>query len=300
MVLSYIFGARFMIDDIIKLAKKHNIYIIEDLAETFVTTEYNGHPEADLSLFSFGTIKYNTALSGALAVIRNSDVLYRKMKYILEQYPVQPTRTYVTKIIKIFGPMMGLNNPTVNKTIKQVSNAFDFDYKEYTVSLLRGFAKDGDFLEKFRFQVCTPLLANLAMRMQAFNNKQFAERMQNIKVGEDILLKGNVQVPGHQADFRSFWLFPIIVPNLQLCYKLLNERGVDAYLGATQLKVIDPPHGSKYPEADATREFFDKLLYLPIHKNVPPHAIEKICQETVDVINFVKNMEKQSKPRPRL
>lgn len=96
--------------------------------------------------------------------------------------------------------------------------------------------------------------------MKTFDSKLFAERMQNIKVGQDMLLKGGINCPGHASDFRSFWLFPIIVPDVQVCYKMLNERGVDAYLGATQLRVVEPPHGTKYLEADATKEFFDKVI----------------------------------------
>jgi len=93
-MLSYVWGVNFNIDKIIQLAKKHNLYVIEDLAETFTSTKYNGHPEADISLFSFGTIKYNTALNGAITVVRNNDVLYRKMKYIQDLYPMQLTSTY--------------------------------------------------------------------------------------------------------------------------------------------------------------------------------------------------------------
>ena len=77
-MVSYVYGANFNIDKIIQLAKKHNLVLIEDLAETFSNTKYNGnpwkfyhllnfvkgHPDADISFFSFGTIKYNTALNG--------------------------------------------------------------------------------------------------------------------------------------------------------------------------------------------------------------------------------------------
>lgn len=63
-MLSYVFGVGYDIEPILKLAKKHNLFVVEDLAETFSSNKYNGHPEADVSLFSFGTIKYNTALNG--------------------------------------------------------------------------------------------------------------------------------------------------------------------------------------------------------------------------------------------
>ena len=97
--------------------------------------------------------------------------------------------------------------------------------------------------------------------MKTFNNQEFERVIKRIKTGQDMLVNGGVIVPGHQADVRSFWLFPIIVPDVIACYKLLNLRGVDAYLGATQLKVTESPHGAKYNNTDTTNEFFDKVAF---------------------------------------
>jgi len=41
-------------------------------------------------------------------------------------------------------------------------------------------------------------------------------------------------VPGHKNDKRTFWLFPIIVPDPDLFFKIIVSRGVvGTYLGAT-------------------------------------------------------------------
>ena len=64
-------------------------------------------------------------------------------------------------------------------------------------------------------------------------------------------------MPGYAVADRSFWLFPVIVADLKLCDKMLNRRGVDAYLGATQLKPIHPLQGYKKPEKMFS--FFDKV-----------------------------------------
>ena len=59
-------------------------------------------------------------------------------------------------------------------------------------------------------------------------------------------------------DKRSYWLFPVLVPDLELCSDMLNKRGVDAYLGATQLRKVLPMEGYKMPEKMIT--FFDKVF----------------------------------------
>jgi hypothetical protein len=51
-------------------------------------------------------------------------------------------------------------------------------------------------------------------------------------------------------------------------------------LGATQLKIVEPPVGS-HANIEETRAYFDKLIYLPIHKAVPREAIMKIVRETI-------------------
>jgi len=121
-MVSYVYGVNYDIDQIIQLAKKHNLTLLEDLAETFSGTDYNGksyrlyHPLisskaiqkpichslvlelSKLTLHSM-VIQISFCLSqaflGALTVVRNNDVLYRKMKYIHDLYPMQLTSTYL-------------------------------------------------------------------------------------------------------------------------------------------------------------------------------------------------------------
>lgn len=71
-------------------------------------------------------------------------------------------------------------------------------------------------------------------------------------------MANGVMVPGYAMNERSFWLFPVIVPDVELCSSMLNKRGVDAYLGATQLKKILPVN-YKYKLPVKTISFFDKV-----------------------------------------
>ena len=61
---------------------------------------------------------------------------------------------------------------------------------------------------------------------------------------------------------------------------MLNDLGVDAYRGATQLNVVEPelndlqtfmssyPHDAKY--------LIDHVIYLPVNKMVPFHELDRI------------------------
>lgn len=92
----------------------------------------------------------------------------------------------------------------------------------------------------------------------------------------------------------------MIVPDPKQCYKILNDKGIDAYLGATQLKPVEPPIGSSYKPAKETTELFENIIYLPIHKNVPLNSVMKICREVVEVCEKVKASKESKMRMPKL
>jgi hypothetical protein len=46
-------------------------------------------------------------------------------------------------------------------------------------------------------------------------------------------IKWKIEVFGNHLINLKLRLYPIIVPNPRLTYKMLNKRGVDAYIGVT-------------------------------------------------------------------
>jgi len=95
--------------------------------------------------------------------------------------------------------------------------------------------------------------------MKLFNEKDFSEYIKRLTKVQNELLKNDIMVPGYACEGRSFWLFPIVVPDVKVLYKMLSDRGIDVYLGATQLKVIEAPTGSKFGDMSPTKEFFEKV-----------------------------------------
>ncbi len=89
-MVSYLYGVRYDITAIIELCNKYGVIVVEDIAEDYRGPKENGHPDAALSLFSFGTIKIDTGLGGGVGVIRRNEPLYLKMKKGSDAYPVVP------------------------------------------------------------------------------------------------------------------------------------------------------------------------------------------------------------------
>lgn len=96
-MLSYTYGSKFNSAQIIDWAHSKGLFIIEDAAEAFNGTDFTGklmhaHPLGndlvDFTTYSFGNIKTLTSLGGSINVIRNNEILYRKMQQIEATYPV--------------------------------------------------------------------------------------------------------------------------------------------------------------------------------------------------------------------
>ena len=300
-ILAWVYGSYNQADEIYKLCKDKGIFIIEDCAETFFDPKFNGSSNADVSLFSFGTIKLNTALGGAMMVVRNNEVYYRKMKHIWNNYPQEPLSFFMKRLIKGMLIMLALNNTKINGYGRQLLISIGVEYKEKAISMVRGFQPDESFLNTFRKRLPDAMVVFLYLRMKTYDKGEFLRGTKRQLEGLQILEKNGVIVPGSQSDKKFFWLYPVIVPDRELCYKMLNEKGIDAYLGATQLKPVVTPTGSKYKEPAETVELFDKILYLPIHKNVPLPAVQKICKEVVETVKEVENIQRRKGvPKPKI
>jgi perosamine synthetase len=90
----HLYGHPCEMDNIMKIAKKHNLYVIEDAAESH-GAEYKGKKVGsfgDISCFSFYGNKIITTGEGGMC-LTNNEFLYEKMK-ILRDHGMDPNRKY--------------------------------------------------------------------------------------------------------------------------------------------------------------------------------------------------------------
>ena len=90
-----------------------------------------------------------------------------------------------------------------------------------------------------------------------------------------------VVIPGVAAPVRNHWLFPVVVRHVAEVQRLLNDNGVDAYRGATQLALVPmasdaDANGLVDPPA-AAADMMARTLFLPMHRNVPVAAIVRMA-----------------------
>ena len=282
-LISFVYGVTYDLAEIAKVTSKHNLLLVEDCAEGFAGPNYKGDPSADVTFFSFGPIKHATAFGGGVVVVRGNENLLGKMKHTHSNYPTQPKSVYLKKVLKYSIGILALNTRWSNKLIRVTSKKLKIDYKKKVVGLMRGFPP-GRSLDMYKFQPCAPLLSFLYRRLKYFDEELFTKGMQKVEAGTEILKKAGVVVPGSAHKPRNYWLYPIAAENTSKVYDELNSKGIDAFRGVSQLDRVKAPEGSSFKEPRNVEEMFQKLVYLPIHKDVPVDDIKAMCREIARIV----------------
>lgn len=204
---AHIYGKWIDLRAVKKIARAYGLYILEDCAECFHGLKMKGDKNSDLVFFSFGSIKYNTALGGAIVKVKD-DKLLASMRAKLESYPLQSHWTYFLKLIKYSLLMLGMNSPTIGWAGINIFHLVRFDYKEQFISFLRGFP--GNLITSLHYQPSAALLAFMFRRI--INAKE--EDFELCKKKGDYVKKrlpDDVVIPGSSAKIGNYWLFPILV-----------------------------------------------------------------------------------------
>src|SRR5256714_8784235 len=279
-VIAHLFGTRTPMGPVIELAKKHGILVIEDCAQAFTGHDYSGHPETDVAMFSFGSIKTMTSLGGALLRVRDAE-LRRKMRVILRTHPTQTRKEFAgTLLTHVILKLFTL--PSLFGLLHRGCALWGTDFEEL-IAKVRGLDEE-DWLKEIHKQCSFPLLALLARRLRTFDTAGLTER---IHVGREFAksLPREISYPGNRAAFHSFWVFPILVEAQKRFMAELHRRGFDGTTSGSALSVIDPPAGREALEPSKTREIHRKLLYLPVYTKVPPRERQRLTKAIAELFD---------------
>ncbi|HVW39402.1 MAG TPA: DegT/DnrJ/EryC1/StrS family aminotransferase, partial [Pirellulales bacterium] len=170
---AHLFGGRIDLDPITDLAREHGLLLFEDCAQAYCGPGFRGHPQADVSMFSFGPIKSATALGGAVLRVRDAD-LRRAMQTRQAAYPVQSRGSFARRIAK-YACLKGLSAPGAFAILLAVCRCAGFDADRLLNRSVRGFAK-GELLSQLRRRPSAALLALLERRLRRFDGVRLDRR----------------------------------------------------------------------------------------------------------------------------
>jgi perosamine synthetase len=136
-----------------------------------------GDSAADVSMYSFGTLKTSTALGGAVLRVRDREVLGR-MRGIQPSYPFQDRGGYLKKLLKVLG-LLAVSRPRPYGLLAGACTRLESDLDALVNGVVCGFPPQepaATFFRRLRHRPSAPLLAMLSRRLRTFDRERLARR----------------------------------------------------------------------------------------------------------------------------
>jgi dTDP-4-amino-4,6-dideoxygalactose transaminase len=271
-LIAHLFGGRVDMEPVIAFARRHGLLVWEDCAQAFTSPGDTGDRRTDVSMYSFGALKTCTALGGALLMVRSKTVLAR-MRRTQSSWRVQRRRAYLEVVLRFLAFFL-VTRPLAYGRVARCLKAFGRDFDRIVNSSVRAF-RAGDLLPQLEVKPSAPLLATLAYRLRTFDGARLRRRA---AAGESLasLLPSHLVVPGHRADKRTHWLFPVVTPEPDDLIQACRHRGLDAARGASSVSVVAAPPGRPESEARAAARMMGALVFLPAYPELSPQALGRL------------------------
>ncbi|GAB9469079.1 hypothetical protein Gpo141_00006369 [Globisporangium polare] len=274
-LIAHIFGSRFPLDAVLDFADEHDLMVIEDCAQAFSGMDYTGERRADVSMFSFGSIKTATSFGGALIRVKNPVVL-EEMKRRERRYPSRTNLFFFQRLLK-YGFFHGVTTPAVYGIFLHACRAVGANHDQVITSAIRGFS-GGELVSLLQFRPSVALLGLLYHRLSTVDDPYINLRKLKSEQLRDAVSKiPNVQIPAISAEEHFYWLFPVVVPSPQDVVDYMNGQGFDVTSGATQLAFVPSPYGVEHDPKNA-KFIMTHLVYLPVTAEMPEWALKKMVE----------------------
>jgi dTDP-4-amino-4,6-dideoxygalactose transaminase len=247
--------------------------VIEDCAQAFGGTEYQGHPDADASMFSFGVIKAGTALGGAVLRIRDGGLL-RRMRATQAAYPVESRWRYLKRLAKA-AALKALGYGPLCSFFVYVCRTIGWDYDQWVNRAARGFPGDGLFAQ-LRRQPSASLLAVLHRRLRNHDPCR-AERHAAKGRALASALRESVTCPGATVVPHTYWVFPVLVEEPKRLIERLARAGYDTTQGQS-LCVVHAPKDRPGQSPVVAEGILAKAVFLPFYPELPHRESQRMAE----------------------
>jgi len=275
-LVAHLFGSRFGLGEVAAFARRHSLLLVEDCAQAFRGPGDAGDAAADVSMFSFGSIKTASAAGGAVLCVRDPGLL-EEMRKAQEGWPVQSRRHYAGRLLKALGLVL-LGRPLAYGLFVRACDLGGWNLDDLVNGAVRAFPASGgatkDLFRKIRRRPSAPLLALLARRLRNFDAGRLARRARS---GERVAwrLPATVHRPGGLALSRTHWLFPVVAPDPEGLVSALRRRGFDASRATSNIAPVPAPPDLLAPE-EANR-MMSRVVFLPVYPEIPDGDLDLLA-----------------------
>jgi len=270
-LIAHLFGSRMPMEPILRFAQAHNLLVIEDCAQAYTGDGYWGHPQSDISLFSFGPIKTNTALAGGILQFREPS-LRNAVHQQQQQWPLQNQQQFLKRIGK-YAFLKFLSYRLTYSLFVRLCSLLKTNHDTVISNSVRGFP-GRDFFNKIRQRPSTALLALLNRRLKRVDPSKIAART---KIARTLIAQApTLKIPGHLAAKHTYWVFPMLCSHPTQLMHYLWRYGFDATQGGSSLYAVEPPANRPELLPIQAQKIFQQLLYLPCYAALSPKDIERL------------------------
>lgn len=265
---AHLYGARSDLTDIAAVCRTHGALLIEDSAQG-----YTGAPPnvliADVAFYSFGPIKAQTCLGGAVALFADRSRA-EAVRAILAAHAPMPERWLRIRAMK-YSAFKLLSNPRLYGLAVAGMRARGVDPDKAIGGAARGFS-GADLMVALRRSPPRALLRLLAARTSRPRDASWRIRAGAIL---DKALSGTFERPGNAAPVQACWLYPVLAEEPAAAIVALRAASFDATRGATSLRAITDVSGSAGANASL---LIEHVVYLPIAPSMTDGALRRMAE----------------------
>lgn len=275
LVVAHLFGGRVDLSLLADFCRRHRLLLVEDCAQAYRGPGHTGDSLADVSMFSFGTLKTSTALGGAILTVRKPEVLER-MRSLQLDWPVQKRRAHLRRIAKT-ASLVALTRPVPLTLVERAARACAVDLDAVVNSAVRAFpaASTDDLVRRLEVRPGAPLLRLLKHRLRTFNRERLLARAASGRRLASILPPG-LQVGGLARD-HTYWLFPVVADSPDELISRARAAGFDAARSASSVDAVGAPPGRPELEPVCARRIMSRLVFLPAYPELPEGSLDKLA-----------------------
>jgi dTDP-4-amino-4,6-dideoxygalactose transaminase len=272
-VVAHLFGAVVPLDASMQLAREHGLVFVEDCAQAYAPGVYRGDERADVRMFSFGPIKTDTAMGGAVLQVRDEAVRSR-MRSQQQQQQLQPRADFAKRLLK-YALLHLVATPVLFPLFVLACRWFASGHDAVIRRAARGYPSA--LFRRIRRRPSHPQLALLARRLTHPNEARLKRRA---RAGEALgaALGEQVRRPGAAARVHTHWTFPILCEQPDALMRHLWTQGFDATRGEGSLTVVDTPDERPQARAPRAAALMDEILFVPAYPEMPERSRQRLAE----------------------
>ncbi len=269
-VVAHLFGTRIDLDPVAEIAKQHSLLFVEDCAQVFDGQGYQGYPDADVCLFSFGPLKTATALGGALIRVRDRGLLAR-MRELQSTYPVQLSRKHLKRVLQFSGLKI-VTSPFFMEQIYRYFHSRGQDYEDSVSDKVRNVAPLGS-PNKLRIQPSLGMLRLMARRIYGFREGSLEARASRGRKLRD-LIGDSVVLPGQMNNVHTYWVFPMLVDEPRAFIEALREKGFDC-ADLPRSQAVPAPADRQALSPETAAQALSDMVVVPCYPGMSDDDLER-------------------------